>query len=91
MDYDEEKRQRMLQYLEMLATPVDYDQLCEEGVLERVSKKKFKVPDVNRLPAHVRLRINCEMGPDNVVEFGKTEKTASKLLKRLKLRLQPLS
>lgn len=72
----------------MLAMPVDFDQLCGDGILVRVSKKRFKVPNLNRLPEYVRIRIGGHVGPDDVVEFDKTEKAASKLLKRLKPRSQ---
>jgi hypothetical protein len=47
-----------------------------------VSKRQFKVLDEKRLPQHVGLRISKTLA-ENVVEFGKTEKSASKLLKRL--------
>jgi hypothetical protein len=48
-----------------------------------VSKRKFKLVDLNKLPAHVRVRLNCEIGPDQVVKFDDNEKIAKKLLKKL--------
>lgn len=82
MDNIEEMQQKVRQHVEMLATPVNFDRLCEDGILLKVSKRQFKVLDEKRLPQHVGLRISKTLA-ENVVEFGKTEKSASKLLKRL--------
>ena len=66
-----------------MAIPVDYDQLCKEGILERVGKKRYKVPDKKRLPKHVRSRIS-KIDSDGVVEFEDTVKRAKKRLSKLK-------
>ena len=74
---EETKRQ-----LKLLSITVDYDQLCEAGVLERVGKNKYKILDMKRLPEHVRLRIR-NISSDGVVEFEDTVKWAKKLLSKL--------
>ena len=43
MDNIEEMQQKVRQHIEMLATPVDFDRLCEDGILLKVSKRQFKV------------------------------------------------
>jgi len=65
--------------LELLATPVDFDQLCRDGILERVGKKKFKVLDGRRLPEAAATRI-LTIGP-NGVTFEDTVKRSRMLLR----------
>jgi hypothetical protein len=83
MNSGELSREEFQRHLEMLTVTVNFDQLCADGILSRVGKKKFNVPDMQRLPEHVRLRVRT-IDPEGVVEFANTKKRASKLLKRLK-------
>lgn len=67
--------------IELLATPVDFDQLCRDGILERVGRKKYKVLDWQRLPKHVGARIRT-LGPDGVTFEGTAK--YSKMLRRIR-------
>ncbi len=39
-------------------TPIDVEQLIEDGILERVTRQWYRVLDFERLPEHVRARVN---------------------------------
>ena len=81
----------IIEGVKLLAMQVDYDQLCADRVLEQVTKNKYKVLDMKRLPKHARLRIQelhhtatHREGEDRenelIVTFGNTVESASKLL-----------
>ena len=80
----------MIRQLKLLAVPPDFDQLCQDGVLERIgkSKKRFKVVDWKRLPEYLILRmqrIQAQVGsPEIIVEFANTIERAKELLRKLK-------
>lgn len=69
--------------LELLSVEPDYDQLCADGILERVGKNRFKVPDGRRLPEYLGSRI-IGIGPGNNVKFEDTVKWARKRLNQLR-------
>ncbi|HUG69749.1 MAG TPA: hypothetical protein VMM76_18500 [Pirellulaceae bacterium] len=37
----------------LLAMPIDFDKLCDDGVLEKCGKKKYKVLKQDLVPEHV--------------------------------------
>ncbi len=77
----------LVRQLELLATPVDFDQLCADGILERVSKRRYKLLDGSRLPKYASMRIlsftDDSSGP-SVLEFEDTTKWAQKKLEKVR-------
>jgi len=92
----EDSQRQLIEILEFLSIPVDFDQLCADGILKKVGNSRYGVPDLRRLPKHVRLRIQVlrietKMGPDGKtvgklswVKFEDTVEFARKALRRLK-------
>ena len=75
----------------LLATPIDFDQLCADGVLQRMNSKEFKVLDWKRLPKYASARISMFSitSPGHkidTVEFSDTTEVAQQLLTKLKPR-----
>lgn len=69
MDREEFERLR-----ELLSTPIDFDRLVEEGVLEKAGTW-WKVLDMSRLPEHARRQIvEIRAGGDGpgFVRFSRT-------------------
>ena len=65
-------QEKLKRQLEMLAMPVDFDQLCKEGILQIVKRKGwYKVLEMRRLPEHVKIRI-CEIESGGLVKFEDT-------------------
>ena len=46
----EKNKQEVDEQLRLIATPTDFNQLCEQGLLERIGPTKFKIPNPRRLP-----------------------------------------
>ncbi len=65
---------------EVLAAPIDFDQLITAGVL-RAKGKWYEVLDLDRLPEHARVKIRAVRAP-NRVKFRKPSKRLQKLLRR---------
>jgi hypothetical protein len=53
----EESLRQVEEDLRQLEKPVNFDQLCRDGVLERTGAKTLKIPDRERLPDHVAVRL----------------------------------
>jgi hypothetical protein len=51
------EKKRVEERLRQLEMPVDFDQLCRDGVLEKTGTKTFRIPDPKRLPDHVAVRL----------------------------------
>jgi len=43
-------KQEADELLQLIATPTDFTELCEQGLLERIGPTKFKIPNPKRLP-----------------------------------------
>ena len=81
---------QIMRELELLAMPANYDQCCAEGILERISKRQFKLLDTKRLPEHLAARMKTLTAATNesaaVVEFENTTVRAQKKLDQLRRR-----
>jgi hypothetical protein len=77
-------KETIIRELELMAIPVDFDQLCKNGILKRVGKKRFKILDLRRLPKYVRTRINI-IDSDGIVEFEDTVEWAKNRLSKLEV------
>jgi hypothetical protein len=69
------------QAAEALATPIDFDQLIEDGVLRKTGSW-YEVVDPARLPEHARLKIKA-LKAGNRVKFRKPSKRLGKFLRSL--------
>ena len=78
-------RADVIQKLELLAQPIDFDQLVADGVLRRKGSG-YLVLDLDRLPeaARIKMRSAKQTKEGVVFKFTKTTKAASKLLRKLK-------
>lgn len=74
-------REDILEQANKLATPIDFDQLIAEGVLEKKGAW-YKILDMKKLPEHARSQIN-ELTTDGKVKFTKSTKIAQKLVDKL--------
>lgn len=72
--------------LEELATPIDFDALVLDGVLEKKSKKKYKLLKPDALPAYAfrQARGLESSGETIILEFEDSTKAAQKLLDKMK-------
>ncbi len=54
-------------------TPIDFLQLESDGVLEKVSARRYKIINIEKLPIHARKQIkSLETGPKGcIVQFYK--------------------
>jgi hypothetical protein len=66
---------------EILATPIDFDQLIAAGVL-RKARGWYEVVDPSRLPAHALYKMRA-LKTGNRVKFRKPSKRLSKFLQTL--------
>ena len=84
-DKNAQMRADVIQKLELLAQPVDFDQLVADGVLRRKGSG-YLVLDMDRLPeaASVKMRSAKQTKEGVVCRFAKTTKQAAKLLRKLK-------
>jgi hypothetical protein len=63
------------------ATPINFDQLTADGVLEKKGAR-YKILDLDRLPEHASAKINSYR-PDALVTFSKVTKASEKLARML--------
>ena len=77
-------REEIIQSLEEAVTPVDFDALIKDGILEK-DGAWFKVLDFKRLPKHASIKITtAKQGPKGLrVKFNPVSKRAINLLKKL--------
>ncbi len=78
-------RADVIRKVELLAQPIDFDQLVADGVLRRKGSR-YLVLDMDRLPeaASFQMRSMEQTKEGVVVRFAKTNKQAAKLLRKLK-------
>ena len=80
----------LIKQLKLLAVAPDWDQLCHDGILERINKKKFRVPDMRRLPDYLGARV-LVIGTDSkrpdvaIIEFEDCTRWAQRQLAKLGL------
>jgi len=75
---------RLLEQAKKLATPIDFDALIAQGVLEKKGAW-YKVPDWDKLPEHAEAKaysIRTD-GTDILVKFSKATKAAQKIVDKL--------
>lgn len=79
-------KNEMLEQAKKLATPIDFDTLIAQGVLEKKGAW-YKVLDWDKLPEHAKEKVKAiEGGPDGkntLVKFSKDTKTARKIVDKL--------
>mgnify|MGYP000114212403 CR=1 FL=1 len=74
-------RESILEKAKSLATPIDFEDLIEKGILKKKGAK-YKILDMDKLPQHAKDKIT-EFGSDGIVKFSKATKSAEKLVKDL--------
>lgn len=76
----EELRQNVIE----LATPIDFEQLIRDGILEK-DGAWYKVHNFKRLPRHASIKVKTmETGPKGLrVKFRPITKSTLKLLKQI--------
>lgn len=62
-------REELAKLMEMARTPIDFDGLIEQGVLEKKGRW-YIIKDMSRLPEHARRKIKRLKSP-NLVQFRK--------------------
>ena len=75
-------KEELLAKAKSLSTPIDFDELISQGVLEKMAGNKYKILSMERMPQHAIDKIS-ELSSDGVVKFSKVTKTAEKLVKKL--------
>jgi CRISPR/Cas system CSM-associated protein Csm5 (group 7 of RAMP superfamily) len=74
-------KDEMLEKAKKLATPINFEVLIDQGVLEKKGAW-YQVLDMNRLPEHAKAQIS-EFSSDGKVKFSKNIKSAQKLVNKL--------
>jgi hypothetical protein len=86
-DGNESPKEQIRNHLHRVAA-IDFDQLCKDGVLERLGKKKYKVPSrehCDNLPETLKtLIVECELQPDGscILSFAKIPESLRRKLGR---------
>ena len=62
-------------WLEQIEIPVDFDQLCAHGLLERTGPTSFKIPNPKRLPAAAAAKLRITVTETIVHGRAATSKT----------------
>ena len=75
-------KEELLAKAKSLSTPIDFEELISQGILEKMAGNKFKILSMERMPQHAIDKIS-ELSSDGVVKFSKVTKTAEKLVKKL--------
>jgi hypothetical protein len=79
---------KLLELLEMAATPIDFDRLIADGAL-RKHGAKYELLDLARLPEHARRKIRIiatsRKTPNPVVSFQKPSKQVVQQAKKMGL------
>lgn len=71
----------LLQKAKSLATPIDFDDLIEKGILEKKGAR-YRILDMKRLPEHAADKI-IKISSDGFVKFSTGTKKAERLVKKL--------
>ncbi len=71
-DYQPMSPEELARLTEMFATPIDFDELIAQGVLEKKGAW-YVIKDMSRLPEHARRKIKQLKSP-NLVQFHKHKK-----------------
>jgi len=50
LEWTKKQKAEVDETLRLIETPVDFNQLCEDGLLERIGPTRFKIPNPKRLP-----------------------------------------
>ncbi|MCW8880411.1 MAG: hypothetical protein OQJ89_00395 [Kangiellaceae bacterium] len=74
-------KQEALELAKQLATPIDFDQLIKDGIIEKKGAW-YQVLDMERLPKHAKKQIT-EFTQDGKVKFSLATKSAQKLVDKL--------
>jgi hypothetical protein len=74
-------KEEMLKQAISLATPIDFEALVVEGILEKKGAG-YKILDMKRLPDHAGDKI-IGISSDGTVKFSKATKFAQKLVDKL--------
>jgi len=84
-DYPIMTREEVRQSILEIAIPIDFDQLIEDGVLEK-DGAWYRVLDFKRLPKHASMKIKTlQSGPKGTrVKFRPVTKATMKLAERLR-------
>jgi hypothetical protein len=79
---------KLLEILNVAATPIDFDQLIADGIL-RKHGRKYEILDLERLPEHairkIRIIATSRKTPNHVVSFHKTSKLVIQQAKKMGL------
>jgi hypothetical protein len=73
-------RQELIEKIESVATPIDFEALIAEGILEKKGAR-YKILDMTRLPQHAQDKIK-EFSTDGTVKFSKVTKSFKNLAKK---------
>lgn len=74
-------KEEILKKAKSIATPIDFERLVAEGILERKGLG-YKILDMKRLPDHAKDKI-IGISSDGKVKFSKATKSAQKLVDKL--------
>jgi len=74
-------RESLLEQAKLHATPIDFDDLIERGILQKKGRR-YKVLSWDELPEHAKVKI-ISASSDGTVTFSKATKRAEKLVKQL--------
>ncbi len=74
-------KEEMLEKAKSLATPIDFEALISDGILEKKGAW-YKILDMERLPDHAKDKIT-EFASGGMVKFSKATKSAQKLVDKL--------
>jgi len=74
-------KEGLLHQTELLATPIDYENLIMRGILEKKGRG-YRILSMKDLPEHVRMKI-ISIRDDGTVTFSNATKQIGKLIKKL--------
>jgi hypothetical protein len=86
------EKKRVEEKLRQLETPVDWEQLCREGVLQKTREKcvgghrvwaTFRILDRKRLPEHVALRLQIRETTGTTTKKGSAPRSVTKCTGKL--------
>jgi len=77
------EKKKVEEKLRQLEKPVDFEQLCRDGVLEKMGTKTFRIPDLKRLPDHVTVRLEVTETTTTTEKKGSSPRSVTKCTGKL--------
>ena len=83
LEFARTEKKRIEEQLRQLEMPVDWEQLCRDGVLEKMGAMTYRIPDRKRLPDHVALRLQITETTRTTNKKGSAPRSVTKCTGKL--------